>query len=172
MRNLLCIQNKSSNFNERAIPSFNLNSLEIWKLCSIFVTLIVEMTFLHQRYWSSNCFERLFNCPWLVNVDKRKFLKRNNFWGSLAFFENVLRFSKTGSFNLNLFMKIPVKVLSENLFLANVLVEFSAPLVTHWTPLSTLDLDTTELQRKSSWDRSTIEMTTIEVRSALLSTRD
>ena len=39
--------------------------------------------------------------------------RRNNFCGSLAFFENVLRFSKPGSFNPNLFMKMPVKFLSE-----------------------------------------------------------
>ena len=39
-------------------------------------------------------------------------------------------------------------------------------LVMHWTPLSTLDLHTDKLERKNPWDRSTIEMTTIEVRSA------
>ena len=52
------------------------------------------------------------------------------------------------------------------------LFEFSAPLVTHWTPLSTLDLHTRNLQRKSSWDRSTIEMTTTEVRSAQHATNE
>ena len=35
MRNLLRIQNKSTNFNESVIPSFNLNSQETWKLCPI-----------------------------------------------------------------------------------------------------------------------------------------
>ena len=39
----LSVKNKSANFNESTISSFNLNSLEIWKLCSIFETLIVEM---------------------------------------------------------------------------------------------------------------------------------
>ena len=42
-KNLFLIQNKSANFNESAIPSFKLNTLEIWKLCSIFETFIVKM---------------------------------------------------------------------------------------------------------------------------------
>ena len=45
MRTLLRIQNKSANFNESVIPSFNLNSKETWKLCSIFETRIVKMAF-------------------------------------------------------------------------------------------------------------------------------
>ena len=45
MRTLLRIQNKSANFNESVIPSFNLNSKETWKLCSIFETCIVKMAF-------------------------------------------------------------------------------------------------------------------------------
>ena len=46
------------------------------------------------------------------------------------------------------------------------LFEFSAPLVTHRALLSTLDLHTDKLERKSPWDSSTIEIRTIEVRSA------
>ena len=44
-------------------------------------------------------------------------------------------------------------------------VEVSAPLVTHWTLLSALDLHTNS-NGKTPWDSSTIEMTTIEVRTA------
>ena len=103
------------------------------------------------------------------------FWKRNNFWGSPAFFENALRFSKPGSFNPNLFMRIPVKVLSElsalltrekeNIFgLANCSSFFSRPLNSTFNPRFAY-----KLKRKSPWDSSTIEITTIKVLS--LSTR-
>ena len=95
MRNILCVQNKSAHFNERAIPSFNLNTLEIWKLCSIFETIIVKMAIF---FTNVDDFQTVLNACLTVRDRKRWkaqiFWTRNNFWGSPAFFENVFRFSK------------------------------------------------------------------------------
>ena len=43
--NLLAVQKKSANFNESAIPLFNLNSLETWKLFSILKRLLWRWLF-------------------------------------------------------------------------------------------------------------------------------
>ena len=71
MRILLRIQNKSANFNESVIPSFNLNLKTFFP----FETIIMKMAFFTNVIDLQAALSDLFNCPWLRNVDKRKFLK-------------------------------------------------------------------------------------------------
>ena len=96
-KSLLTIQNKSGQISKAL--SFERKIICLKLLFGKFCSLLIIMAFITDvcefQAFLGAC---LSVCDW-ETLTSANYWRCNNFWGSLAFFENVLRFLKQGSFN-------------------------------------------------------------------------